>query len=155
MSISITLKIMACTLAFSVAAFSNEASSQQTAQIRASTKETQSKVTKRSGNRQLLRIRAGQALFRANQCLDCHRVAAQGHKEGVVLDGIGLRRTRKFLQDHLKDPEEHVARNAKAFGGEPNLMTPPNLNKAEIDDLVAYLMSLPAAKPQSPSCPKP
>lgn len=90
------------------------------------------------------RIRRGKEIFLANGCFDCHRVAGKGSDDGVALDGIAQRRAKSFLQEHLKDPEEHVAHNFKEFGGDPNLMTSPNLSKSEIDAVVAYLLSLPA-----------
>lgn len=103
-----------------------------------------SKSAKGAWKAQQERIARGKEIFLANQCLDCHLVAGKGSVDGVGLDGIAQKRTKRFLQEHLKDPEEHVAHNAKAFGGDPNLMTAPNLSKSEIDDVVAYLRSLPA-----------
>ena len=91
-------------------------------------------------------IQRGEQIFQANQCLDCHLVAGKGCAEGVALDGIGQRRTAKFLEEQLADPEAHVARAAKEFKGDPNLMTAPNLSKAEIDAVVAYLRGLPPVK---------
>lgn len=107
------------------------------------------KSAKPNSKEQLKRIERGKALFLANQCLDCHLVAGKGCDEGFVLDDISKRRTTEFVREHLNDPEQHVARNAKAFEGNPNLMPAPNLSKAEINDVVAYLMSLPPQKPQS------
>ena len=91
-------------------------------------------------------VRQGKELFEANQCLDCHRLGGKGCADGVVLDGVGQKRTARFLRAQLQDPEEHVARAAREFKGEPNLMTAPNLSKPEIDAVVAYLKSMPAVK---------
>src|SRR6185369_15396951 len=80
--------------------------------------------------------REGQMLFKANGCFDCHSINGQGSTEGVSLSSVGLRRNRKFLEEQLKDPEEHVKKNSKAFNGAPNLMTNPNLTPKEIKVIV-------------------
>ncbi len=118
----------------------------------AAAKARTNKSAKPVSNDHLNLIRRGKELFLTNQCLDCHLVSGKGCNDGIALDGIAQRRTKQFLQEHLKDPKEHVARNARAFGGNPNLMTAPNLSKSEIDDIAAYLLSLPS-KPQSKMSP--
>lgn len=91
-------------------------------------------------------VQRGKAIFASNQCLDCHRVGGHGCIEGVELNGIGKARTEAFLIEQLKDPEAHVAKALKDFHGQTNLMASPNLNKAEIKAVVAYLRSLPPLK---------
>lgn len=134
-------KIFLCCLLLAVLAFPEQAWSQSGSGTQSAAKKRIA-PKKRSGPQKNALVARGKALFLANGCVDCHRVAGAGASEGVLLDGVGKRRTRKFLQEHLRDPEEHVARNAEAFGGDPNMMTAPNLNQAEIDALVAYLMTL-------------
>jgi mono/diheme cytochrome c family protein len=91
----------------------------------------------------------GEVLFRANGCFDCHSINGRGSADGVDLTGVGLRRNRIFLEEQLRDPEQHVKNNKEAFNSEPNLMTNPNLSRKEIDLIVAYLQSLkkPIQKP--------
>ena len=96
--------------------------------------------------------RQGEALFRANGCFDCHSINGRGCTSGIDLSNVGLSRTRKFLEEQLVDPEEHVKNNKKAFGSEPNMMTNPNLSKQEIALIVTYLQSLrKSTKPAAPS----
>ena len=87
-------------------------------------------------------VQQGAVLFRANGCYDCHSINGRGSCEGVSLSNIGLKRDRNFLNAQLKDPEEHVRKNKKAFDSEPNLMPNPNLSATEISLIVTYLQSL-------------
>ncbi len=87
-------------------------------------------------------IEKGRKLFLSNGCLDCHNLGSKGNTEGVSLDGIGQKRSASFLQKQLQDPESHVANSPKEFGGDPNLMTAPDLTASEINAVVAYLKSL-------------
>lgn len=84
----------------------------------------------------------GRSLFNANGCLDCHVVGTSGCNDGVRLDGVGKRRTRLFLKDHLRNPEEHVKQNKDAFHGDPSLMPNPNLSEQEVRLIVDYLVTL-------------
>jgi cbb3-type cytochrome oxidase cytochrome c subunit len=85
---------------------------------------------------------AGAALFRANGCFDCHSIHGRGCREGVSLDNIGNRRSKAFLAEQLKNPEEHVNKNQQAFNSDPNLMPDLNLSQKEINLLVSYLQTL-------------
>lgn len=88
-------------------------------------------------------ISAGKALFKSADCAACHKIDGKGCEDGVSLDGIGSRRSAKFLTEQLKDPEDHVSKNQKAFGGDPtNLMPKPDLEPKEINLIVKYLQSL-------------
>lgn len=86
----------------------------------------------------------GLALIKAQQCLTCHTLDGKGAKDGVSLDS--LHRSRAFIIQHLLDPEASVAKNGKAFGGDPNLMPQMQLSKGEAADIADYLL---AANPQS------
>jgi cytochrome c2 len=88
------------------------------------------------------RISQGRSLFNANGCLDCHALNKKGCADGVVLDDVGKRRSKKFLQEHLRNPEEHVKQNKSAFQGDPSVMPNPNLSEKEIQLIVDYLVSL-------------
>ena len=88
-------------------------------------------------------IKRGKALYKQYDCAACHRIGKTGCAEGVPLDGTGRKRSAKFIADQLRDPEEHVSRNPKAFGADPiNLMPPSNLDEREITFIVRYLQSL-------------
>jgi hypothetical protein len=88
------------------------------------------------------KIRRGRSLLDANGCLDCHSIRKEGYKDGVSLDGVGTRRTRQFLKDHLRDPEAHVNQNKSAFHGDPSIMPNPNLSEKEVRLIVDYLFTL-------------
>ncbi len=47
----------------------------------------------------------GSKLFRENNCTACHRAMRNGTSNGVLLDGIGSRRSQQWLKDFLKHPE--------------------------------------------------
>ncbi|MBX9670433.1 MAG: cytochrome c [Candidatus Obscuribacterales bacterium] len=105
-----------------------------------------SSSTAEAGSRSQIktRIARGKKLFQMNGCLDCHKVSGKGFAEGVALDNLRRKRKRAFLVAHIRDPEQHVERNRKAFHGDPNLMPNPNLSEKEIKLVVDYLLSLPA-----------
>ena len=84
----------------------------------------------------------GKKLYKMNECAACHSIRGVGCREGVPLDGVASRRSKRFLSEQLKDPEEHVAKNQKAFNRDPNLMLQPNLDDREIKFIVKYLMTL-------------
>jgi mono/diheme cytochrome c family protein len=103
------------------------------------------KISKQSaaGRRQRELALRGKALFAAYQCLDCHKLAGKGCIDGINLDGEGDLRTTSFLKEQLEDPEKHAA---KIKPQETSLMTPPNMNRDEVQAVVAYLKTLKSAK---------
>lgn len=96
------------------------------------------------------RIKQGRTLYKMNGCNDCHRVKGKGCKRGIPLDGIGRKRSRKFIEGHLVDPEEHVKKNSVAYANAPNMMPDMNLGKDEINAIAEYLFSLPERKYRQP-----
>ncbi|MGD9682243.1 MAG: c-type cytochrome [Candidatus Obscuribacterales bacterium] len=96
------------------------------------------------------KVAAGRSLYMANGCADCHYIESAAPDSGCVdgepLDGIGARRSREFVEEHLADPEEHVSKNYKVFSSEPNMMPHPNLSKEEVGLITDYLFSLPEIK---------
>ncbi len=81
----------------------------------------------------------GLALIKAQQCLTCHTMDGAGAEGGVSLDH--MHRTRSFIIQHLLDPEASVAKNGKAFGGDPNLMPQMQLSKEEAGSIADYLLA--------------
>ena len=54
--------------------------------------------------------RAGQALYNGKgNCAACHLVARRGASLGPPLDGIGLRRSLRFLRESLLEPDAHLS----------------------------------------------
>lgn len=93
------------------------------------------------------KVAAGRSLYMANGCADCHYIESEAPESGCLdgepLDGIGSRRSRKFVEEHLADPEDHVRKNYKVFSSEPNMMPHPNLTREEVALITDYLFSLP------------
>lgn len=81
----------------------------------------------------------GLALIKAHQCLTCHTMDGASAEGGVSLDH--LHRTRSFVIQHLLDPEANMAKNSKAFNGDPNLMPQMQLSKEEAGDIADYLLA--------------
>lgn len=92
------------------------------------------------------KIEEGKTLYRLNGCADCHSINNKGCKSGVPLDGLSKTRSLEFIKEHLKDPEEHVKKNAAAYENSPNMMPDMNLSSEEIGSISEYLHSLPALK---------
>ncbi|MBZ5578020.1 MAG: cytochrome b N-terminal domain-containing protein [Acidobacteriia bacterium] len=76
----------------------------------------------------------GALVFQANGCGDCHTVNGAGTDVGPKLNGVGRRRSRSWVQDHFADP-------AKLSPG--SSMPAFKFAKRDLDDLTAYLFTLP------------
>lgn len=87
-------------------------------------------------------IDMGRNLYKQYQCFDCHNIAGIGCKDGMRLDGIGSKRTKEFIREHIIDPDKHFDKHPGAFQTDLNLMPPQQLEPAEIANLVDYLFSL-------------
>lgn len=67
------------------------------------------------------------------RCAACHRINGKGGGSARELTHVASRRNEKSLRRLLKDPKEKNSRVK---------MPPPKLSKAQIDDVVEYLLSL-------------
>lgn len=47
----------------------------------------------------------GSMLYREARCNSCHRALRSGTSMGLVLDGVGSKRSREWLETFLRDPE--------------------------------------------------
>jgi cytochrome c2 len=83
---------------------------------------------------------AGEAVYKAQKCSMCHQVAGQGGKMGGSLDGVGSKHDAEWLRKFTKDP--------KAVDPKAKMKAYPALTDKELDDLVAYLLTLKAAAAQ-------
>jgi mono/diheme cytochrome c family protein len=79
----------------------------------------------------------GKELYEAKKCGLCHTVDGSGGKKGGDLSDVGDKRDAVWLTNYMKDPKS-VMPEAKmpAFRG----------SDEELQDLVAYLMSLKKAE---------
>lgn len=84
----------------------------------------------------------GKNLYKQYQCFDCHSLAGKGCKDGMKLDGIGSRRTKEFIREHITDPDKHFDKHPGEFPTDLNLMPPQQLEPSEIENLADYLFSL-------------
>ena len=75
----------------------------------------------------------GEKLYVAQKCSVCHKVANKGGPMGPALDKVGGKRDAKWLAAYLANPKSVDPKNK---------MPVVKLKGAEMDDLIAYLLSL-------------
>lgn len=80
----------------------------------------------------ILPVRGAQ-IYVSQGCSSCHVVNGAGQSVGPVLDGVGLRRSARWLEDHFRSPAEF---------SEGSVMPPLDLPQPEMDAIVAYMLSL-------------
>ena len=73
-------------------------------------------------------------LYQAKNCGSCHEVNGVGMKIGPPLNGLARRRTKTWVVQHFANPE---ALSPGSF------MPPYQFSQREMDNLVAYLFTLP------------
>jgi mono/diheme cytochrome c family protein len=71
----------------------------------------------------------GAAVFTANGCAHCHRMGNTGGKKGPDLSGVGRKLSKTQIHDQILK------------GGNEMPSFADDLDKKEVDDLVAYLRS--------------
>lgn len=86
----------------------------------------------------------GLAIFQQHPiaaCNRCHKIRDQGGVVGPPLDGIAARKTRDYLYESLVDPNRTIA---EGYPLQASPMPPMGvlLNKQQLEDLMAYLMTL-------------
>ena len=85
-------------------------------------------------------IKAGEETVKTVGCLTCHAVDGLGSDFGPALDSVGAKVTPNYLRQWISDP--------KAY--DPDTSMPSlRLNNRELDNVVAYLMSLQKATPNA------
>lgn len=86
-------------------------------------------------------VAAGQKVYVAQKCAVCHSVAGVGNKKGPLEDVAAKLSADDIRQWIVNAPE--MAAKAKAKAERKPLMKGfPNLPKADVDALVAYVQSL-------------
>lgn len=85
------------------------------------------------------KVAQGEALFAAQRCTMCHQVAGKGNKKNP-LDGVGKTITADVVKLWLTDPKAAEAKTGKT--GTPKMKSYASLSEADIDALVAYVLSL-------------
>lgn len=75
----------------------------------------------------------GEKLYTAQKCSVCHKIAGKGGPMGPELGKVGTKRDAKWLAGYLANPKSVDPKNK---------MPVVKLKGAEMDDLIAYLLSL-------------
>ncbi len=73
-------------------------------------------------------------LYQAQNCFVCHQVNGVGMKTGPGLNGVAMRRTRDWLEQHFADPQ-------KLSPG--TTMPPYKFSSKDMDRMLTYLFSIP------------
>ncbi len=83
----------------------------------------------------------GKMLVISKGCLSCHSLQGDGGNVGPKLDGVGSRRDRTWLMEHVRNPSAHAKEDPSSHSG-PARMPKIKLNETELSDIVDYLVSL-------------
>jgi ubiquinol-cytochrome c reductase cytochrome b subunit len=76
----------------------------------------------------------GAQVYQASHCAGCHKINGVGMTVGPPLNGLAKRQTRSWVAEHFADPE-------KLSPG--TIMPPYRFSQKDLDNLTAYLFSLP------------
>jgi len=76
----------------------------------------------------------GAQVYQASHCAGCHKINGVGMTVGPPLNGLAKRQTRSWVMEHFADPE-------KLSPG--SIMPPYRFSQKDLDNLTAYLFSLP------------
>jgi mono/diheme cytochrome c family protein len=80
----------------------------------------------------------GEKLYGTQNCKMCHSIAGKGGK--VALDGVGTKLTAADIKEWIADPKA-AATKAKSTA-KPPMPANAKLTPADVDNLVAYLVTL-------------
>ena len=80
---------------------------------------------------------AGKEAYKTHKCSMCHQIAGAGGKMGGALDDIGAKKDADTLKKYIKDP--------KSVNDKAKMKAYPDMTEKDLDDLVAYMMSLKGA----------
>ncbi|HSB31645.1 MAG TPA: c-type cytochrome [Candidatus Sulfobium mesophilum] len=78
-------------------------------------------------------LSAGEKVYRAHGCSDCHIISGIGGTSGPDLTHVGAKRDRAWLIGHFKDPDDYVKDSAM-----PKVEAP----EADIEKLADYMLTL-------------
>jgi cytochrome c553 len=87
----------------------------------------------------------GSVIFRKQQCTSCHKAVRNGTNMGLDLDGVGTKRSFKYLYDFLKNPEATYAAATIDHGPAPKEAAyVAKLPEADLHALAVFLSELKA-----------
>jgi nitric oxide reductase subunit C len=78
-------------------------------------------------------LTAGQQVYRAQGCHECHTINGIGGTSGPDLTKVGNRHDREWFIGHFKDPQKFVKNSA---------MPPVTASDTEIEQLTVYMLTL-------------
>jgi mono/diheme cytochrome c family protein len=84
-------------------------------------------------------IEHGMKVYADQKCSVCHAIAGKGNAKGP-LDDVGSRLTADQIREWMVNPAE-MTKKTKAER-KPFMRAYPNLTKADLDALVAYMLNL-------------
>lgn len=90
----------------------------------------------------------GSELFRTSGCTICHRAMRNGTNMGLVLDGIGSKRSLEYLNKFLIDPEATYAGTTMDHGPSKGAAFVAKMPTADLQAIAVFLSEL-RAKPGS------
>jgi mono/diheme cytochrome c family protein len=80
----------------------------------------------------------GAEVYAAQKCQMCHSVAGKGGK--LSLDGVGSKLTAADIEEWITHPAEAAKKHKST--AKPPMRAYASLPKADLDNLVAYMLSL-------------
>lgn len=86
---------------------------------------------------------AGGRLFARMGCAACHSINGIGGRIGPALDGVGARRSTNFIRNRIANGATLMATADSKRKAINKNMPASNLSEAEIDSLVAFLLTIP------------
>jgi len=84
----------------------------------------------------------GSALFRTAGCTICHRAMRNGTNMGLVLDGIGSKRTLEHLNKFLSDPEATYPGTTMDHGPSKGAAFVAEMPQADLQAIAVFLSEL-------------
>lgn len=84
-------------------------------------------------------IEQGKKVYASNKCSICHSIGGEGNKKGP-LEGVGKKLSADEIRSWMTDAEGMTAKTKAAR--KPAMKSYPNMAKADLDALVAYMQSL-------------
>lgn len=91
--------------------------------------------------------RLGFALYRDRGCAACHTINMIGGRLGPALDGVGARRSRKFIESRISSGAT-VTYADKEYKPSSYIMPSMNLSQKEVRLLTDFLLTLPVKDAQ-------
>jgi cytochrome c2 len=88
----------------------------------------------------------GKSVYDSHSCVACHSISNVGGWLGPRLDGIGGRRSRTYIVEHVSSPTVRM-RESESQQETSVQMPRLNLPKDDIEKIVDYLLTLPNTQP--------